>query len=124
MNEHLSQAISLKLHDAGIVVESASGYIQANKAVKPHVVERVKCPFAHIIYPAPTFTELWRILPRYLKDGGRFKSELKMWKRGQAMVIGYQKMAEEYDVFEDTPVEALGLLALWLVENGHLKEDG
>lgn len=45
MNEHLSQAISLKLHDAGIVVESASGYIQANKAVKPHVVERVKCPF-------------------------------------------------------------------------------
>ena len=80
--------------------------------------------------PSPIFEELWAVVPVFLEKklpSGKVKQcGVCMDKsyKGDA-IISYSYMAERViaspDFRHNSPTEALGLLAIWLAENNHLK---
>lgn len=129
----LSLELSKKLHELGVKVESE--YVWAYcYSVKDNKMIWLPCPFdeddlvnKHI--PAPTFEELWAVMPDAIKlegDDNLYQVELEAYKDVDgSTTIGYiidgsmqGHMEESFD--HESPTEALGLLAIWLAENGHL----
>jgi len=122
MNEHLSQELSKRLHELGVVVESASDWTKygGDWQVLPSkdFVKMEK-------FPAPTFIELWAMLPETILMN-KMTYDLCLAKNCAKTMAGYfcpmpgcEDNVKEYS--HESPTEAAGMLLIWLAENGHLK---
>ena len=114
----LSLELSKKLHELGVVVvsevfwatmfpEKGELYLYSNEFLSlPSNRVRIKT----LPIPAPTFEELWAVMPEIAeltKVGGKTYADID---------------GESATQSHESPTEALGLLAIWLAENGHLEE--
>ena len=74
---------------------------------------------------APTFEELWAVMPEKIeRNESSYDITLEKWEnKSRASYICDDWNFTGIHVGE-SPTEALGLLAIWLAENGHLKGDG
>ena len=132
MTEQLSQELSKRLDDLGVVVESKYvwGTYHSMLKGKYFVLDICKVPLLCKYFPAPTFTELWAVMPDAIKlegDDNLYQVELEAYKDVDgSTTIGYiidgsmqGHMEESFD--HESPVEAAGMLLIWLAENGHVK---
>ena len=126
MVEHLSFELSKKLYDSGMIMDSAMNYMKHASGAY-HKVWRNLC--GNDSYPAPTFLELWDLLPEKLLGG-----ELHQWKYDNRTVLGYLKSSmtgpgmticlsgtEPVTESHKHPIEAAGQLVLKLTKGGYLK---
>lgn len=118
---YVSLPMACRLYEAGVEMEtkkmwatSGSKWELIDRPVPPMVAPHVKqCP-------ASSFTELWEWFPSYV-NGSDCQYTLRLGKDiYNNTLIGYVwEAGEEWLVSkEDTnPADALGELALWMVEN-------
>jgi hypothetical protein len=120
MIQHTTLETAKKLHDAGIKIDSQYTYFEGCKESKPTV-------FAawgyKSICPAPTFCELWALLPNEITKGGTFHKELN--HRTICYADSYSKVLLLHDILiqDGNLAEAAAQLLLWCHENGYLKEN-
>jgi hypothetical protein len=128
----LSLDLSKRLHELGVKVETHCHWCAYESDPDIEFIddepERLYDTYTSedMIIPAPTFEELWAVLPRYIGGKDSPKRELCLSKRGNNMVGSYPPVRfgalETYDVFE-APIcaDVAGKMLEWLAESGHLK---
>lgn len=114
MSEQLSQELSVRLNKLGVVVESVLHHSVDNLGIWSLTFGM----HADINFPGPTFTEIWKVLPGGIENKQwLYQKKIAMPRRTQLWyghINGSQHSHKE-------PVEAAGMLLIWLAENGHLK---
>ena len=119
----LSLDLSKKLHELGVVVESEHVWMIPNLDMKSLTYrlgladDFVDSKLFSVI-PAPTFEELWAVMPASIKH------HEKQLGQGYASYSNLQNSNDNlhYELNE-SPTEALGQLALWLKDNGHMEDN-
>lgn len=124
MSNILSQESSKRLHELGVKVENALVWVDYING--PIVVSSI--PDMAESVPAPTFEELWAVMPHRIEIGGHQCVPIQ-GKTSNTTFVAYSIEGSLGDtmseIFEhESPTEALGLLVIWLAENGHMKGDG
>ncbi len=113
----LSLELSKRLDELGVKVESK--YVWFNNRT---VMKKSELLPNSTIFPAPTFEELWAVMPKMHPE--KFAILYLTKPFDDIHEAGYLQ-PEPWTLFNlhraSTPTEALGLLAIWLAENGHLK---
>ena len=118
----LSLELSKRLHELGVVMESEHDWTKygGDWQVLPSkgFVKMEK-------FPAPTFTELWGMMPEIIEGPPDIYLELHKLMGGSCD-IGYHDEGWAVKVFphHESPAEAAGMLLIWLAENGHVKGEG
>lgn len=119
MNETLSQKPSKRLHELGFKMDTCNEWrLEHTLASSDHrtwVVRNITLDSTNI--PAPTFEELWKVMPPNLNFASRLY--INKWDNG-VVTAGYEKHSDSEQEHSLSPTEGLGQLAIWLVENGHL----
>ena len=124
MTKTTSFEISRKLWEKGLKVETEKVWHDvATNGI--FVLRRIKLRISEIeeqnktaqkVYPAPDTVELWEVLPEKIDI-----SNLRIDKYETGIYVAYDKL----NIFlTDSLPEALGLMALWLIENGYIKNGG
>ena len=131
----LSLELSRRLHELGVKVESGNVWVLIEEPEGWELWSRWTLehnPYhredKHI--PAPTFTELWAVMPIFIEhdgdslvlhmsklDGtdGSIESATTVYYMDWEIIIHETVHAHEL------PIEAAGMLLIWLAENGHLE---
>ena len=124
MSEHLSQKLSARLHELGVVVESNYFYDEYGVLFERFEIEDAEMA-THI--PAPTFEELWAVMPWAISCGTTMYVKTLSTDSREVVTASYEyadweesEFAYLKEIEHKSPTEALGLLAIWLAENGHL----
>lgn len=135
MNEHLSQESSEQLNKLGVVVESGKVWVLIEEPEgwelwSKWTLEHNAYHRDDIIIPAPTFIELWERLPEGFDYHGK-ETTLDMWKSDGTEGLTEGEFCAKYRIWDrdvlasfhhhESPVEAVGMLFIWLAENGHLE---
>jgi len=133
MNEHLSLELSKRLQELGVVVEvghvwevRALGTLEEKKKVVLSMFKDYN--LGREYFPAPTFIELWAVMPWVINYGTTtYVKTLSEDSRG-VTTASYEYTDWEESEFvpvkespHESPVEAAGLLLIWLAENGHVE---
>ena len=73
-----------------------------------------------VSYPAPTACELMEVLPFKMKSHGHTYL-LAIYKEPKNWYLGYEcGDIYEGETYADNPADALALMLIWLIEEGHL----
>ena len=144
MEHNCTYETSLSLHKAGILIDADDSYVKIDKAnkTKPGTVRKTRLvsylmestqmtptPETWEVLPAPTFSEVWALLPRSVKiRDSDYMLNMGKYEGGNTW-IGYRFYHVKYEqtytsaLFEDVcqhrlPVEAACQLLAQLVEHG------
>lgn len=128
MSEHLSQELSARLHELGVVVEFKSVYSRKSGRLYPlHLFEH-ELEMSEFL-AAPTFTELWAVILETFNYNGE-QTSLDMWKSDGTEGLIEGEFCTKYRVWDrpildsfrhhESPTEAIALLLIWLKENNHV----
>lgn len=129
--ENLSLDLSKKLKELGVVVESGHVWMIPNLDMKglthrlgladDFIDSKLFC-----VIPAPTFEELWAVMPVSLRSDDDFECGLFMdMSYNRNSNVGYNNIIHRKAVgplfTHESPTEAAGMLLVWLAEHGHLE---
>ena len=125
----LSLGLSKRLHELGVKVESKYAW-WIHMTNEPQLI--LNQPLLDKQYPnddfipAHTFCELWKVMPDRIDDYALMISKSvfnKTCASYKKVSILERSEALIGSTLCESPLEALGQLAIWLAENGHMEAD-
>lgn len=116
----ISLELAIELEEVGIEVESASVWIYAENFNTWNIAPSATWGDLDIVYPAPTFTEIWAVLPN-MHPRKYFAFLYLAQPFPNISEVGYLQ-PEPWTLFNmqraSIPAEAAGQLLRWLKKEG------
>jgi len=112
-----------------VVVETNANWYKSGGMITGHLCLKMDEVCEHDVYvcPAPTFEELWAVMPDEITDSDNDCYYLNMEKVHRKLDVTRCMYANEIidhiieQFSHESPTEAAGMLLVWLAENGHLE---